>query len=391
MRRQPPPATLDSAAEAPPGIERRTRSRWHASNDSDPAPRHRPTVSVVIPAHTMKRWPLVVKAVESARRQTVSPEEVVLCIDNNPELLARAREQWPTAGAGVRVMANRFSGHVDGWQVHAKAHGAARRFGAGSARNCAVETVASDIVAFLDDDAWAEPEWLENLLTVYERFPVAAVGGPPLPDYETGRPVWFPSSFDWVFGCAYEGLPESTAPLRHLIGANMSVRRDAFVALSGFQSVDFDDLDLCMRLAARFGTESLYYEPRAVVHHYVPAERVSWRYFYRRCYFVNREKVQTFRDMGSAANLAAELEFVWRALTRYCVTDLRRGVAGEPGAFRAVGATIAGIALAGLGNLRGRLDNGSSSGIAPPLGQESEPAGRLDRSDGSPSAAGGDV
>jgi glycosyltransferase involved in cell wall biosynthesis len=250
------------------------------------------SVSVIIPAFTIDRWPLIVKAVESVRTQSVAPEEIVVCIDHDDKLLERARAEWSRAGAPpVRVIANRFSNR-----------------GGGSTRNCAVETVTSDIAAFLDDDAWAEPDWLERLLSVYEEFPVVAVGGPPLPDYETRRPAWFPSSFDWVFGCAYEGLPKSTGPLRHLFGGNMAVRRGSFMTLNGFQSVDFDtsskpaaartpldDVDLCMRLAYRFGADSLYYEPRAVVHHYVPAERLSWRYFYRRCYFVSRRKAQTLR------------------------------------------------------------------------------------------------
>ena len=337
---------------------------------SDPSARSasRLSVSVIIPAYTIDRWSLIVKAVESVRTQSVVPEEIVVCVDNNDKLLERARAEWSCAGTPpVRVMANRSSNRFNGSEAHALAHGKTRR-GGGSARNCAVETVTSDIVAFLDDDAWAEPDWLERLLSVHEGFPVVAVGGPPLPDYETQRPAWFPSSFDWVFGCAYEGLPKSTGPLRHLFGGNMAVRRGSFMALNGFQSIDFDsrskpaaarapldDLDLCMRLAHRFGADSLYYEPRAVVHHYVPAERLSWRYFYRRCYFVNRRKAQTLRDIGPAANLAAELEFVWRTITRCCLKDLRRGISGEPGAFRSLGATLIGIALAGLGHLRGRL------------------------------------
>jgi GT2 family glycosyltransferase len=332
------------------------------------------TVSVVIPAYTLDRWPILIKAVDSVRRQTVTPDEVVVSVDNNDELLELCRAHWPGAAEPpVRTVANRFSEHLDGYDAHFKA-GVARRFGGGSARNAAVETIASDVIAFLDDDAWAEPDWLEQLLRVYEQFPVVAVGGAPLPAYETERPVWFPTAFDWVFGCAYEGLPRSTGPLRHLIGANMSVRREAFEALNGFRPVGgrwyadvpahFDDLDLCMRIADRFGTDSLYYEPRGVVHHYVSAARVSWRYFYRRCYFVNREKVQAFRDMGSAADLVAEREFVWRALTRYCVADFRRGLAGQPGSFRAVGATIAGVSLAGLGHIRGRLDRILSSSAA---------------------------
>ena len=316
-----------------------------------------PSVSVAICAYTMKRWELTCRAVESARSQTVPVERIVLCIDNNDELLRRARDEWADRpGTPVAVIANRHDEHLAGVAAHRAAHGTTRRFGAGSARNTAWQAIDSEIVAFIDDDAEAAPDWIEQLLRVYAEPTVVAVGGPPLPTYETARPTWYPANFDWVFGCAYSGLPNETQALRHLIGANMSVRRNALRAVGGFLGSDFDDLNLCLRLTERYGAGGVYYTPAAVVHHYVPAERVTWRYFWRRCYFVNREKVGVLRQVGSASNLTAEREFVRRALTRQFVFDLRRAGAGEPGAARALGAMVAGIACAGAGNVRGNVD-----------------------------------
>lgn len=328
-----------------------------------------PSVSVAICAYTMKRWELTCRAVESARSQTVPVERIVLCIDNNDDLLRRAREEWSgRPGTPVEVIANRHDEHLAGVAAHRAAHGTARRFGAGSARNTAWEAIDSEIVAFIDDDAEAAPDWIERLLRVYAEPTVVAVGGPPLPTYETARPSWYPANFDWVFGCAYSGLPTETQALRHLIGANMSVRRSALGAVGGFLGSDFDDLNLCLRLTERYGAEAVYYTPDAVVHHYVPAERVTWRYFWRRCYFVNREKVGVLRQVGSASNLTAEREFVRRALTRQISADLRRAGAGEPGAARSLGAMVAGIVCAGAGNIRGNVDT-----LAPRLRRGAKP------------------
>jgi len=316
-----------------------------------------PTVSVMIPAYTLERWSLLKKAVESVREQTVAVDTVVLCIDNNPDLLDRARAEWrDSTETPVLVLANRYDEHLSRVKIHQRAHGTTRRFGSGSARNTGAQVITSDIIAFMDDDAWAEPDWIERLLAVYSDTSIVAVGGAPVPDFETSRPDWFPAGFDWVFGCAYDGLPTVTAPLRHLIGANMSVRRSAFEAVGGFHGSDFDDLNLCMRLAAKYGVNGLYYVPDAVVHHFVSGERVSWHYYWRRCYFVNREKVRVFRRMGAAANLAAEREFVWRSLREHSVIDIRRGFSGDTAAFRSFVARLIGIALAGMGNLRGQLD-----------------------------------
>lgn len=317
------------------------------------------TASVVIPAFTLDRWHLLTKAVESARRQTRPPEAVVLCIDNNDDLLQRARGHWAAdAGAGgvpVAVVANEFAEHLAEPHVHERAHGTARRFGAGPARNTGVNHVSSDVVAFLDDDAWAEPSWLEQLLPFYDDPSVTAVGGASLPSYETRRPAWFPPNFDWVFGCSYSGLPDTPQPLSRLVGSNMSVRRSAFAAVGGFLGTDFDDLNLCMRLVHDHGADSVIYTPHAVAHHFVPRERVTWRYFYRRCYFVNRQKVAVLSQIGPASNLEAEREFVRRALGDELRRSFGRARRGDVSALAQFAAMIVGVLLAGAGYGNGLL------------------------------------
>ena len=192
------------------------------------------TVSVVICAYTEERWPLLVRSVASARHQQREPLEVIVCIDHNDALLQRCRREWAQGpGDGhvpVVVVASKYDGHQ------------------GAARNTALEIADGDIMAFLDDDARAEPDWLDQLLAPYEDERVVAVGGAPLPEFEGERPNWFPFEFDWVFGCAYAGLPQSRAMLARLIGANMSVRREALASIGGFHRDHHEDMDMCHRL-----------------------------------------------------------------------------------------------------------------------------------------------
>ena len=315
------------------------------------------SASVIIPAYSMGRWDQLTKAVESCQSQLSRPLEIILCIDHNQELCDRCVERWEGADLAVPVVvvANRFAQDHLNASAHQRAHGSKRRFGAGWARNTGAEIASGDVLVFLDDDAWAEPDWLERLLPPYADEATIAVGGAPLPDYETQRPWWFPSNFDWVFGCAYDGLPTSLAPLAHLIGANMSVRRKVFEGVGGFHSIDFDDLDLCMRIAAAFPDGLVLFEPRAVVHHYVPAERVAWRYFWRRCFFVNMEKVEAFDAMGPAANLNAEISFVRRSLTIQAKKAVQGAAHGQIRTLVQLAVMMLGIVLAGLGNIAGRL------------------------------------
>ncbi len=315
---------------------------------------------MVVAAYTLDRWDLLVRAVESVCRQSVRPDQVIVCIDNNDELLARCRDTWPAPvppwGVAVEVIADERSDHLAGRVHHQRVHGTSRRFGAGSVRSTAVRHATGDVVAFLDDDAEATEDWLAQLLAPYDRDDAVAVGGTPLPRFETARPRWFPREFDWVFGCAYAGMPETVAPIRHLIGANMSARRQALLDIGGFHSVDFDDMDMCHRLAAAFPSCELLFNPDAVVFHYVSEQRVSWRYFWRRCFHVNKQKVVAFAEMGEAANLRSERDFVVRILRRQIAGHFRELFGSDPYAAVRLGVSLTGVGLAGLGNLAGRIE-----------------------------------
>lgn len=317
-----------------------------------------PTVSVIIPAYTMDRWESLQQAVSSACNQSSPPVEVIVSIDNNQELFKLGQSTWKVSAMGrgvpIRVVSSEFSHEQRDLSFHARAHGGERRFGAGQARNAAAEQAKGEILAFLDDDAIAETTWIEELLKPYDDPSVLAVGGAPHPNYETERPSWFPRQFDWVFGCAYEGLPATTGPYSRLIGANMSVRADALRQVGGFHSIDFDDLDMCHRMAALGGPASVVFAPSAVVHHYVPAERVSWHYFWRRCFYVNRQKVATHRRLGTASSFGPEVAFVARTMTTGVIHELGSALRGDLHAIPRMGAIMVGVTSAAVGNAFGR-------------------------------------
>jgi glucosyl-dolichyl phosphate glucuronosyltransferase len=314
------------------------RGSSRACRKGDELP-NRPTVSVVICAYTEDRWWELNKSVASIGAQTSPPIEIIVCVDHNEELLRKCEDSFGKRRAEgaipLIVLANKYNGHL------------------GAARNTAAEVASGDVLAFLDDDAVAAADWLEQLIAPYDDERVGAVGGAPLPIFEASRPRWFPYEFDWILGCAYRGLPLSRAPLAHLIGANMSARRSVLSEIGGFHSDHQDDMDMSHRVA--HAQHKVLYEPRAVVHHFVPAFRTTWRYFWRKCYFANQGKVEVFANMQEASNLGAELAFVTRTLTTGVLAEIRRVIRGDLYGVARVGAMIAGIALAGLGHLSGKL------------------------------------
>jgi glucosyl-dolichyl phosphate glucuronosyltransferase len=299
------------------------------------------SVSVVICAYTEKRWDMLKSAVDSVLAQSYPVTELILSIDHNQELAKQCRKVWgDQSGAPhipILILENKYEGRL------------------GSARNTGVEQASGDIVAFLDDDAAADPDWLAFLMTPYQRADVVAVGGAPLPVFETRRPGWFPPQLDWVFGCYYDGLPSELSSVDRLIGASMSARREALEAIGGFHSDNHDDMDMCHRLAHERSHQVILMEPKAVVYHNVGAERVTWNYLWRRCFFVNKGKVKAFRDMGAAASMDADVKFVVGAVgrsTMQCVRDLRRG---DVNGISRLAVLLAASLLAASGNVAGRF------------------------------------
>lgn len=296
---------------------------------------------MVVCAYTLDRWDLLDKALVSLTTQEVAPVEVILCIDHNRELYERCVAEFTPRFADapwrLRIIHNKYETRL------------------GGARTSAAEVATGDILAFLDDDACATSSWLHELSMPYENDGVVAVGGAPIASYEVARPRWFPHECNWVFGCAYRGLPEQRAPIEHMIGANMSVRRTALLSWGGFHSDNHDDMDLSHRVAHHFGASAVLYEPHAVVYHFVPRSRLTWAYFWRRCFYVNRGKVAAFRNMDAASNLSAEIRFVRRSLVRALRSEgsaLRDGDLFAPIRYLAL---VAAIVLGGAGALAGRL------------------------------------
>jgi len=281
----------------------------------------------------MRRWERLQEAVRSLARQTRPVLETYVVCDHNAELLAAARAELPDA----HVLEN------------------TRTRGAAGSRNAALGLTRGDVVAFLDDDAVAEPDWVEEMLRGYEDDGVLGVGGHLEPVWASTRPPWFPPEFDWVVGCSYVGLPREQAPVRNLIAANMSARRDVLLELGGFagelgrmrsDTAGTEETDLCIRGLQRWPDRRWLYRPSARVRHHVTPERERWGYFVRRCWGEGVSKAAMVEGVGSAQGLAAERAYATRTLPRAVVRHLRARLAGQdPGGALRAGAVLAGLAV----------------------------------------------
>jgi glycosyltransferase involved in cell wall biosynthesis len=301
-----------------------------------------PSVSVVICAYTEERWGDLEAAVESLRRQTTALLEVILVADHNEALLDRARSVLP----GVIAVENTESPGLSG------------------ARNSGVAASTGAIVAFLDDDAVAEPDWLERLAAHYADPNLIGVGGFVEADWLEGRPRCFPREFDWVVGCSYRGLPELISRVRNPIGANMSFRAEVLHRTHGFTSgigrvgkrpVGCEETEFCIRAAHQHPDGVILYDPRARVHHRVPAERAQWRYFRSRCYSEGLSKALVSGCAGATDALSEERSYVRRTLPSGVWQGLMHALAGDAGGLGRASAIVAGLAITSYGYGSGML------------------------------------
>jgi glycosyltransferase involved in cell wall biosynthesis len=288
-------------------------------------------ITVVICAYSNERWGDLRAAVESVRHQDLQPCEVVVVIDHNPDLYARAREGL----AGAVVVENQEPRGLSG------------------ARNSGIAAASGEVIAFLDDDAIAADGWLRNLNACYTDHSVIGAGGSIEPLWQTGRPHWFPAEFDWVVGCTYRGMPLTRAPVRNLIGANMSFRRDVFDAVGGFRNgmgrlmalpAGCEETELCIRARQHWPSRQLTYEPQARVSHRVPYSRSGWRYFRSRCFAEGLSKALVARFVGAGDGLASERSYTLRTLP----SGAWRGLLDSCSGADATGVTRAGAIVAGF-------------------------------------------
>ncbi|MBA2383347.1 MAG: glycosyltransferase family 2 protein [Actinobacteria bacterium] len=304
-------------------------------------------VSVVVCAYTEARWNDLGAAVESVRRQSAPALEIIVVVDHNATLFARVREELE----GVVAVENREERGLSG------------------ARNSGIAVASGSIVAFLDDDAVAAPDWLERLARGYADPRVLGVGGGVEPHWLGGRPRAFPTEFQWVVGCTYRGMPETTSRVRNIIGANMSLRRDVFVEVGGFRSgigrvgtrpVGCEETELCIRAQRRWPEGVILFEPRAAVRHTVPASRAGWKYFTSRCYAEGLSKALVARFAGAEAGLSSERTYVVRTLPRGVARGVADALRGDVAGLGRAGAIVAGLLVTSVGYVVGTRRAGPS-------------------------------
>jgi glucosyl-dolichyl phosphate glucuronosyltransferase len=170
-----------------------------------------------------------------------------------------------------------------------------------NARHAGMWEGESNILAYIDDDSEAGPEWLAALVQAFDDPDVALVGGNNYPCFEVDPPEWLllwwqrPVCNGRALGyLSILDFGEGTFEIdpAFIWGCNFAVRKKVLVNTGGFHPDAFPREMLRFRGngethvsdTIRVSGFRTVFDSRASVHHFVPKERMTKAYFAQRAY-----------------------------------------------------------------------------------------------------------
>jgi glucosyl-dolichyl phosphate glucuronosyltransferase len=255
-----------------------------------------PTISAVVCTHN--RAAFLRQALDSLAGQTLVRTRYEVIVVNNgstDETLATVREcQVDQRQCVVRLVDE-------------------PALGLGYARNTGWKAAQGDYVAFMDDDARADPGWLERALNLFEDSrpaPIAA-GGQVLPWYLSQKPAWYKDEYEvrsWGPELRRLSAGESFSGSNMIFAKNILHQLDGFdvdVGMRGERVSMGEETVLFDEIWKKFGEQAiLLYAPDLIVYHAVTSSKMTLRYHLSRWFVTGQvacrlDPPTSFRDRVS--------------------------------------------------------------------------------------------
>jgi glycosyltransferase involved in cell wall biosynthesis len=269
-------------------------------------------VSVVLCTYTEDMYPHFTEAAESILSQTYDDVELVVIVDGTQSVYDRVVADYGDRDDVVIECNEENVGLLE-------------------SRNRGAEIATGDVVAFIDDDAVADEQWIERLVRAYKKEDVIAAGGKMTPEWVAGKPSFLPEEFYWLVGVTHRGFAEGPGEVRNTFGSNISFRAEVFDELGGFdvdiggrkgeKNLQGGETELCARMRTEYG-QGVWYDPEAVVAHKVFAYRTEFRWLVDRAFWQGYSKraMETYVETDGDD----ESEFLVRLLREFIPHRLQR-------------------------------------------------------------------
>jgi GT2 family glycosyltransferase len=299
-----------------------------------------PTITVVVTSYTLDRYQDFQECIESLLAQTYDRYDIVVVAESAP-VQKRVRAAYDTVSL-VTVVPLEGDANL------------------ATARNKGATAAEGEVVAFIDDDAVAAPDWLAQLAAGYAESEYDAVGGVSTPRWVDDRAGFLPEEFYFLVGATHAGFADGPGEVRNTFGCNISFTRERFHSLGGFNTelgknhghnLQAEETELCARLREQTGT-GVYYAPAAQVEHKVHAEQTTLRWLVDRAYWQGVSKAVV--DESTTDGTDEEWGFLQHLVTRSVPSYLTRCL-GTPLAVVQLLALVLFTAVVGTGFARGKL------------------------------------
>ncbi len=244
-------------------------------------------ISVVI--CTYNRVDYIQDAMESLYHQTINKQqyEIIVVNNNSSDNTVQVCEDWIAA-------------HSDTYYAF---YNEAKQ-GASYARNKGAALAKGSLLCFMDDDAIAEPDYLERIIRFFEEHPDAGgLGGRIIPKYIPEEPIWMSYYVSSLVGnFHYSSEVAVFSPSKYPLESNMIIRKKDFEAVGGFNEalpgvvgtlrIGGEGKDFFFKLKAL--GRIIYYDPAIKVQHIVETSKLTKEYLYRVASGMGRgEKIRT--------------------------------------------------------------------------------------------------
>lgn len=246
-----------------------------------------PEISVIICSYNRAAY--IAGALESLHNQTLPKDkfEAIVVDNNSTDDTAAVCKEYISTHTETRIL----------YQTET-------RQGASFARNKGALLSRAPLLAFMDDDAIAEKDFLLNILLFFKNHPDASgLGGRIIPRYIPEKPKWMSYYVSSLVGnFEYSETEELFKPGKYPLESNMIVRKEDFNLVGGFNTalpgvqgtlrIGGEGKDFFLKLQKN--NKRIYYSPGVVVEHIVEVKKLTSEYMYRIASGIGRgERVRT--------------------------------------------------------------------------------------------------
>ncbi|BAP60500.1 putative glycosyltransferase [Methanococcus maripaludis KA1] len=257
-------------------------------------------VSIVISAYTLERMNDIVDLLYSMERQTCQNFEIIFVVDGTYELMNEIKKQV----CDVNITNMKFIC-------------VGENKGLSNARNLGIANSVGDIIAFIDDDAIADPKWLEKTIESFYKNPeVWGVTGHNEALWVDVKPQKLPKILYWMIGdSSYMFDNQNKVEVRNPCGCNMAFKKFVFDKI-GLFSLEFgkkgnlwlfgEDSEIGIRIWKNNG--KIIFDPSIKIQHKVYKYRTTFKNILKRTFYEGFSKAYMKKIHGSV--LSKETDYL---------------------------------------------------------------------------------